>query len=116
MNRSKNTNLSLSLREMAASGIPLDLSVVEVDVAIEQVGGVNDGMIFDLPDGRAGCLIWLRIINQTSKPLPCRGVRLRPPWATWDLEWLSDPRDVGAIHSITVSRATVLLRCRVTKC
>jgi hypothetical protein len=95
MNRSKNTNLSLSLREMAASGIPLDLSVVELGVALEQAGGVNDNIIFDLPDGRAGCLIWLRIINQASKPIPCRGVRLRPPWTNWEFEWLSDPRDVG---------------------
>ena len=93
MNRSKNRNLSLSLREMAASGIPVDLSVVELDVAIEQVGAVNDSLIFDLPDGRSGCLISLRVMNQTSKPIACRGVRLQPPWTDWNFEWLSDPRE-----------------------
>ncbi len=95
MSKAKVTNHSASLREMAAVGIPVDLSVAELKVEIEQVGAVHDSMVFDLPDGRAGWIIDLLITNQTSRPIPFRVVELRPPWPNSDFEWLSDPKGVG---------------------
>ena len=80
---------------MAAVGIPVDLSVAELDVEIELVGGVHESMVFDMPDGRAGWIIDLLITNQTSRPIPFRGVELRTPWPNSELEWLSDPKEVG---------------------
>jgi len=80
MKKVKNTNHSLLRREMAAQGIPLDLPEVQLDVEIEQVGGVTDSMIFDLTDGRCGWIIQLLIINQTSRPIQFRDVVLRPTW------------------------------------
>jgi hypothetical protein len=97
MCKANNTQIAASLREMAAVGIPVDLSAAEaeLDVEIEQVGGVCDSMFFDLPDGRAGCIIDLLINNQTSKPIPIRYVELRPPWPNSEFEWLPDPKEVG---------------------
>jgi hypothetical protein len=95
MHKANNTQIAASLREMAAVGIPVDLSVAEPDVEIRQVGAVQGSMVFDLPDGRAGCIIDLLIINQTSKPISFRNVELRPPWTSSEFEWLPDPKDGG---------------------
>jgi hypothetical protein len=95
MNKKKNTNHLGLIRDMAAVGVPVDISVVEVDVEIEQIGGVNDSMIFDLPDGRTGCVIDLNIIDQTSKSIRCRDVELQSAWTAWGFEWLSDPLESG---------------------
>jgi hypothetical protein len=95
MNKVKSTNHSLLLREMAAKGIPLDLPVVQLDVEIEQVGGVTENMIFDLTDGRCGWIIQLLIINQPSRPIQFRDVALRPTWQNSDFEWLRDPEEIG---------------------
>ena len=92
MRKANSTHLAASLREMDAVGIPVDLSVAELDVEIEQVGGVHDTMVFDLPDGRAGYLIDLIITNQMSRPIRCRDIELRPPWVDSEFEWLRDPR------------------------
>jgi hypothetical protein len=46
------------------------------------------------PARRAGCIIDLLIVNQTSRPIPFRDVELRPPWSNSEFEWLPDPRDV----------------------
>ena len=95
MSKARGANLSASLREMAAVGIPVDLSVAELDVEIKQVGGLHGNMVFDLPDRRAGCIIDLLIVNQTSRPIPFRDVALRPPWPNSEFEWLPDPKEVG---------------------
>jgi len=79
---------------MAAVGIPVDLSLAEPDVEIEQVGGIHDTRVFDLPDGRAGYVIDLIITNQTSRPIRCRDIELRSPWVDSQFEWLPDPRKV----------------------
>jgi hypothetical protein len=79
------------LHEMSAAGIPLDLSVAELDVEIEQVGGAYENTIFDLPCGRAGYMIDLIITNQTSKSVRCRDIELQRPWVDSEFLWLSDP-------------------------
>ena len=95
MRKANSTHLAASLREMDAVGIPVDLSVAELDVEIEQVGGVHDTMVFDLRDGRAGYVIDLIITNQMSRPVRCRDIELRPPWVDSEFEWLRDPREMG---------------------
>lgn len=72
MSKAKGADHSALLREMSAVGVPVDLSAAEaelvakLDVEIEQVGGVHESMIFDLSDGRVGCLIDILIVNQMS--------------------------------------------------
>ena len=104
MRKTQGTKISASLREMAAAGIPVDFPVaeleVEIEVEIEQVGAVCDTMVFDLPDRRAGYMIDLVIINQTSRPIPFRDVELRPPWPNSEIQWLPDPKDMGRSPSI----------------
>jgi hypothetical protein len=95
MPKANSTHLAASLREMAEVGIPLDLSVAEPDVEIEQVGGIYTTMVFDLPGGLAGYVIDLIITNQTSRPIRCRYIELRPPWVDSEFEWLPDPREMG---------------------
>jgi hypothetical protein len=94
MQKANSTYLAASLREMAAAGIPVDLSVAELEVEIEQVGGVHDTMVFDLQDGRAGYVIDTIITNQTSSLIRCRDVELRPSWVDSKFEWLPDPREI----------------------
>ena len=99
MRKAQGTKISASLREMAAVGIPVDFPVAEleaeIEVEIEQVGAVCDTLVFDLADRRAGYMIDLVIINQTSRPIPFRDVELRPPWPNSEIQWLPDPRDMG---------------------
>jgi hypothetical protein len=94
MSKAKRDNHSLFLREMAEMGIPLDRSVAEIDVEIEQVGRVTDSLVFDLADGRCGWQIGLLIINQTSRPIRVRDVAPRPHWPNPDFEWLPDPKEL----------------------
>jgi hypothetical protein len=95
MHKANRNHSAALLREMAAAGIPVDLSVAELDIQIELVGGVCDSTFFDLNDGRCGCIIDLLIINQTSRPIPIRDVELRPPWPNSEFDWLSDPKEAG---------------------
>ena len=95
MQKTHNSRIAALLREMAALGVPVDVSVVEPDVEIAQVGHPSDSMVFDLPDRRAGCSIDLQIINQTSRPIWVRYVELRPPWPNSEFEWLPDPKEMG---------------------
>lgn len=95
MHKANSSHTVAWLREFDAAGIPVDLSVAELNVEIEQVGGGWDNLLFDLPDGRAGCIIDLLIINQTSRLIRIRNIELRPPWPNSDFEWLPDPKEAG---------------------
>jgi hypothetical protein len=95
MHEANSTHLAAWLQEMAAVGIPVDLSVAELDVEIEQVGEAYHNTVFDLPYGRAGYVIDLIITNQMSKPVRCRDIELRPPWMDSEFEWLPDPHEMG---------------------
>lgn len=94
MNKTKNDDFGL-LQEMAASGVPVDLSTVTPDLEISLIGGTTDSMVFDLPDGRAGCFIDLFLLNHTLKPFRCRDIQLQPPWSDGGFEWLPDPKEKG---------------------
>jgi hypothetical protein len=95
MHKTNSTHIAASLREMAAVGIPVDPSVAELDVEIEQVGAVCDSLVFDLADGRCGWMIDLLITNQTPRSIRIRDVALRPRWPNPDFECLPDPKEVG---------------------
>jgi hypothetical protein len=86
-------NLAASLRDLAAVGSPVDLSVAEVDVEVEQVGGMHDTMVFDLEDGRTGYVLDLLITNQMPKPFRCRDIEPRMSWPNSEFEWLQDPKE-----------------------
>jgi hypothetical protein len=90
--------LGAALRELAAVGCIVDLSVAEVseenEVEIHQVGGVHESTLFDLPNGGAGYIFEVEIINQTSKAIYCSGIpELRMPWEDSLFSWLPDPRE-----------------------
>ena len=85
--------LRLALEELAAFGSPVDLSVVQEDLSlnIQQVGGVSDSIIFDLPHHRAGFIIDIEILNRRSRTIYLRDIELQLPWADPWFQWLPDP-------------------------
>jgi len=88
MNRAKRTNHSLSLREMAASGI--FWSYRSSNSMLQSRRSVNENMIFDLPDG-FGCASSIRHRKQ-SRVAVSGCSRLG---RIGNFEWLSDPRELG---------------------
>lgn len=95
----RRTRLAKSLRGLAEAGCPIDLSVADmkdqhVDLEINQVGGVHDSMLFELPNGGSGYILDLEIINQTSKTIYGSGIpELRTTWEDSLFNWLPDPRE-----------------------
>jgi hypothetical protein len=97
LNRAK---LAASLTELAEAGSPVDMSVADtedqhVGVEIEQVGGVHDSMVFELPGGLAGYILDMAFTNQTSRTIYCRDIDLRLPWEDSLFNWMQDPREAG---------------------
>ena len=91
-------NFSLLLRTLDQLGSPVDLSVAEEEVEkakieIAQAGSVYGSSLFDLEDGRAGCVFFVEIVNQTSRPIYCPRIELRMSWEDPSFEWLPDPRE-----------------------
>jgi hypothetical protein len=95
--------LGAALRELAAVGCIVDLSVAEVPeentVEIHQGGGVHESMVFELPDGRAGYILDLEVVNQSSKTIYCCETELRMPWEDALFDWLPDPKETGRTFS-----------------
>ena len=95
----RHTTLAESLRKLAEAGCPVDLSVADMedhnaDLEINQVGGVHESMLFELPNGGSGYILDLEIINQTSKTIYCSGIpEIRTPWEDSLFNWLPDPRE-----------------------
>ena len=92
------SRLAVSLRALADSGSPVDISVADTehgcaDVEIEQVGGVHETMVFDLDDGRAAYIMDLLITNQMPRPFRCRDIEPRMSWPDSEFEWLQEPRE-----------------------
>ncbi|GAC1439306.1 MAG: hypothetical protein NVSMB58_35920 [Terriglobales bacterium] len=98
--RPNRRNVGAALRELAALGSAVDLSVAEDfeenrKVEIEQVGGAHEPMIFELPDTRSGYILDLEIVNQTSKTIHCTEMILQTAWVDPSFAWLPDPQDTG---------------------
>ena len=87
--------LGHALAELAAFGSPVDLSVTvrdeNPDLHIEQVGGVSESVIFDLPNHRTGYILNAEILNRGSKTIYLRGLELQLPWEDPGFDWLPDP-------------------------
>ena len=85
--------LRYALEELAAFGSPVDLSVVQEDLSltIQQVGGVSDSMIFDLPNHRAGFILDIEILNLRSTTIYLLDLELQLPWEDPWFQWLPDP-------------------------
>ena len=86
--------LRLALEELAAFGSPVDLSVVQEDLSlnIQQVGGVSDSIIFDLPHHRAGYILDMEFLNLRSTTIYLRNIELQLPWAD---SWFSGCPTLG---------------------
>jgi hypothetical protein len=94
----KNSNLAASLNELARLGSLVDLSVVECSqqIEVDQIGGVHDSGVFELPGGMVtGCILDLVITNQTQKTIYCHDIDLCLPWKDSFFHWLEDPREVN---------------------
>jgi hypothetical protein len=96
--------LGAALRELAAVGSMVDLSVAKgpeenAEVEIHQVGGVHESRVFELPDGRAGYILDLEIINQTPETIYCSETELRMQWEDAFFDWLPDPKETGRSFS-----------------
>jgi len=87
----KHANFAASLRECAALGSAVDLSVADpvdehVDIEIEQIGGIHESSIFELSNGLTGYMLESGLTNQTKRRLYCREIHLRLPWIDLQLE------------------------------
>jgi hypothetical protein len=91
----QSTNLSVLLRKLNSLGSPVDLSAAteeEVEVEITQLGAPYDAGLMELEDRRAGCFFYVRIVNQTARPIYSVETELRLPWFESYFDWLPDPR------------------------
>lgn len=93
----RNRDCSERLRELANLGSPVDVSVADIEnesahIETEQVGGVYDSRIFELPHGLTGYMVYVVVTNQTSRTIYCRDVELRVFWEDSLFQWLPDPR------------------------
>ena len=99
--------LGARLRALAAAGSTVDCSVARTpeenaEVEIYLVGGVYESRVFELPDGRAGYILDLEIINQTSKAIYCLPeTELRMSWDDALFDWLPDPKETERTFSYT---------------
>lgn len=90
----QSANLPALLRKLNQVGSPVDLSVAEerVELEILQVPSVFD-QIFELENRRAGYVLYVTIVNQTSSSIYCTGIELRLPWPDSYFDWLPDPQE-----------------------
>lgn len=99
-----NSKLYASLEELAALGSPVDLSVAEVEpgsqaaiptLEIEPIG--RESRAFQLKDGGAGYMIYLRITNQTGKGIYPLEIELNTSWGECITDWL-DPSKIPLLR------------------
>jgi len=97
-NNKPSTNVSELLRKLSQLGSPVDLTVAEEEVderkvQITQCGSVYGASIFELKDGRAGCVFDVEIVNETSRPIYCSEIELQMAEQDSNFEWLPDPQE-----------------------
>jgi hypothetical protein len=97
-NRKCAKRLAASLRELANLGSSVDLSAADTkdepaDIEIEQVGGIYESRIFELPNGLTGYMVNVAVTNQTSRTIYCRDVELHMFWEDSLFQWMPDPRE-----------------------
>ena len=85
--------LRASLEEFAQFGCPVDSSVAVTAaenerVEIEQVGGILESQVFELPDRRVAYMAYIAVTNQRARSIDVIDVELRTPWDNRLFQWL----------------------------
>jgi hypothetical protein len=93
----KTAELHVSLAELMRAGSPVDLSVATKPdnrerVGIEQVGGVHESAVFELPDGRVAVRADIAVTNQATRAIDVVDVELQTPWGDSLWDWLTPRR------------------------
>jgi hypothetical protein len=93
----KTAELHASLAELMRAGSPVDLSVAtkpeeREKVEIEQVGGIHDSEVFELPDGRVAVMADIAVTNQTTRAIDVIDIELQTPWGDSLWDWLTPQR------------------------
>jgi hypothetical protein len=81
------------LRWLEANGCPVDILDIESSITIDQQNGDDVTHLFELPDGRTGCVLSLRIINAGPGPRSIRDLEFKMPWSDFGFQLLPDPRE-----------------------
>jgi hypothetical protein len=82
------------LRWLADRGCPVDILEVESSITIEQqIDDVTH--LFELPDGRTGCILDLRVINEGPGHRSIRDLEFTMPWSDFGFQLLDDPKEMG---------------------
>jgi hypothetical protein len=94
----KHANFAASLRECAALGSLVDLSVADsvdedVDIEIERIGGIHESSIFELSNGLTGYMVESGVTNQAKRRSYCREIHLRLAWIDLRLDWEVEDSD-----------------------
>src|SRR5450755_74815 len=87
------------LRWLADRGCPVDILEVESSITIEQQVGDDVTQLFDLPDGRTGYILDLRIVNEGPGARSIRALEFKMPWSDCGFQLLQDPKETGGRHS-----------------
>jgi hypothetical protein len=93
MQRTRNhANFAASLRECAALGSSVDLSVADsvdepVDIEIERIGGIHESSIFELSNGLTGCMLESSLTNQAKRRIYCPEIHIRLSWTDFRVDW-----------------------------
>lgn len=79
-------------RRLRSAGVPLrdDLPAKREALQVTQEGGCSESLMFSLPDGRTGYLLWVRAVSCRSN-LMIRDWELALPWEDVGFQWLPDP-------------------------
>ena len=108
---------AINLLWLADHGCPVDILELESSIRIEQKAGDDLTRLFDLPDGRTGFVLDLRIINGGPGARSIRRLEFKVPWPDFGFQLLPDPRETGGPYknlyffpgeSLEFSRVSVL--------
>jgi hypothetical protein len=85
-----------SLLWLADHGCPVDILELESSIRIEQKAGDDLTKLVELPDGRTGCILDLRIVNEGPGPRSIRRLEFKVRGLDFAFQLLQDPRETGA--------------------
>jgi hypothetical protein len=101
---------------LADRGCPVDIVRIESPIRIEQKNGDDLTRLFDLPDGRTGYALDLRIINEGPGARSIRQLEFRVPWPDFGFQLLQDPRETGGSTKISILFPASRWSFRETQC
>jgi hypothetical protein len=83
------------LHWLADHGCPVDILDIESPIRIEQKAGDDLTRLVELPDGRTGCILDLRVINEGPGPRSIRELEFKVRGLDFGFQLLQDPRETG---------------------